>query len=154
MAALWEVLHGWHSDLVEPRRAARRWVAGGIGAYAAIVLLVELALRGRAPGPWLPALHVAAIGGISLGLASVVARRSLDHVLGVAETQPRHAETPLAPAPAAATPATEPKARAQLTRLQRAMTEDKLYHQDGLTLAALAQTTGPGRSGAARAHQP
>ncbi len=146
VAALWEVLHGWHTDLVEPRRAARRWVAGGIGAYAAIVLLVELALRGRAPGPWLPALHVAAIGGISLGLASVIARRSLDHVLGVAETQPRHAETPLAVAPAAATPVTEPKAKPQLTRLQRAMTEDKLYHQDGLTLAALAQTLGLGEA--------
>ena len=49
-------------------------------------------------------------------------------------------------APAGATPLTEPKASAQLTRLQRAMTEDKLYHQDGLTLAALAQTLSLGEA--------
>jgi hypothetical protein len=30
-AAVWEVLCGWRDDLVEPRRAARRWVALGIG---------------------------------------------------------------------------------------------------------------------------
>ena len=42
-AALWEVARGWRDDLVEPRRVARRWVALGIGLYAAVALIVELA---------------------------------------------------------------------------------------------------------------
>ena len=77
-AALWEIVHGWQDDLVEPRRAARRWVAMGIGMYAALALVIDLAVRGQAVGRLLPALHVAGIGAVSLALAVRVARRSLD----------------------------------------------------------------------------
>lgn len=70
--------------IVEPRRAARCWVALGIGVYAAIALAVELAVRDRPLGLLLPALHVAGIGTVALALALLVARRSLDAVLGLA----------------------------------------------------------------------
>lgn len=99
-AAVWEVLRGWRDDLVEPRRVARRWVALGIGVYAAIALVVELAVRELPVGPLLPALHVAGIGIVALALALLVARRSLDTVLG------------LAPAPDVERPAGEPAASA------------------------------------------
>jgi hypothetical protein len=81
-AAVWEVLRGWRDDLVEPRRVARRWVALGIGVYAAIALAVELAVREQPVGLLLPALHVAGIGVVAVALALLVARRSLDAVLG------------------------------------------------------------------------
>ena len=61
-AALWEVVRGWRDDLVEPRRAVRRWVALGIGLYATVAVIVELAVRGRDVGALLPALHVLGIG--------------------------------------------------------------------------------------------
>ena len=140
-AALWEVVRGWRDDLVEPRRAARRWVALGIGLYAAVALIVELALRGRAVGALLPALHVLGIGSVSLALALLVARRSLDVILGL---QPAAG---LPDAPPAASESAAPKttaaprpASAALARLTQAMTEQRAYRRDGLTLAALAET--------------
>lgn len=144
-AAVSEVLRGWRDDLVEPRRAARRWVALGIGVYAAIALAVELAVRGQPIGPLLPALHVAGIGLVALGLARLVARRSLDAVFALvpavdplpsqavasapSEPAPRLGPVPPAPSPA-------------LQKLQRAMNDDRTYRREGLTVASLAADLG------------
>jgi len=145
-AALWEVARCWRDDLVEPRRAARRWVALGIGLYAAVALIVELALRGRAIGALLPALHVLGIGAVALGLAVLVARRSLEVILGNAGpvTQAEAPATVSAPKPAEL-PAAKPPSAA-LARLTQAMTEEHAYRREGLTLAALAQTLGMGEA--------
>lgn len=147
-AALWEIVHGWNDDLVEPRRAARRWAAMGIGLYAAVALVIELALRGQPIGRLLPALHVAGIGAVSLALAVRVARRSLDEVLGITDPP-----TPLAdPDPRAVVSApanleARPGEQAQaLARLTEAMTGERLYRREGLTLAALAVTLGLGEA--------
>jgi len=135
-AALWEVARGWRVDLVEPRRAVRRWAAMGIGVYAAVALVVELAVRGRAVGALLPALHVLGIGSVALALAVLVARRSLGAILGLPpDAVPRDAvpDEPVAERPAASpSPA--------MARLTRAMTEEQAYRREGLTLADLAQT--------------
>jgi len=153
-AGLWEVAHGWRDDLVEPRRAARRWVALGIGLYAAAALVVELALRGHSIGRLLPALHVAGIGALALALAVLVARRSLDELLGVADApiEPPTPATSLArgieavpgvPAPGAQEAKAGKHAQA-LSRLNQAMTQDRAYRREGLTLAALAELLGMG----------
>lgn len=147
-AGLWEIARGWPGDLVEVRRAARRWVAMGIGLYAAITLVIELALRGQAIGRLLPALHVAGIGAVTLALAVLVARRSLDEVLGTLPTAATPAPAALPPIMPAANPDAEPSAPAPrlahpgLGSLTRAMTEDRLYRREGLTLAALAEALG------------
>jgi len=137
-AALWEVARGWRDDLVEPRRVVRRWVALGIGLYASVALIVELAVRGRDVGALLPALHVIGIGAIAFALALLVARRSLQSILGgpTAESAP----APVPAATAAAAPAPAPPMSPALAALQRAMQEQHLYRQEGLTLAALAAT--------------
>lgn len=135
-AALWEVARGWRDDLVEPRRAVRRWAALGIGAYAAVALVVELAVRGRPVGAVLPALHVLGIGSVALALAVLVARRSLGAVLGLPpEPAPRG---PVADEPAVTRPAAA--ASPAMARLIRVMTEEQAYRREGLTLAGLAKT--------------
>ena len=146
-ATLWELARGWRDDLVEPRRAARRWVALGIGLYAAVALIVELALRGRTVGALLPALHVLGIGTVAMGLAILVARRSLDVILGVqpAAAQPEQASVE----DSVAAPTQHPPARREspaLARLTQAMTEGHAYRREGLTLAALADTLGMGEA--------
>lgn len=140
-AAVWEVARGWRDDLVEPRRAVRRWVALGIGAYASVALVVELALRERPVGALLPALHVAGIGLIALALAVLVARRSIGAILGLAADAP-------GAAPAVDPPKPEPSAPPPpaLVALTQAMTEQHLYRREGLTLAALAQALGMGEA--------
>lgn len=148
-AAVWEVLRGWRDDLVEPRRVARRWVGLGIGVYAAIALAVELAVRDRPVGPLLPALHVAGIGFVALALALLVARRSLDVVLGLAPGADPRPTLPIAsappdsatgrhPTPASASPAME--------KLQRAMSEHHAYRREGLTITSLATDLGMGEA--------
>lgn len=150
-AAVWEVLRGWRDDLVEPRRAARRWVALGIGVYAAVALVVELAVREQPVGPLLPALHVAGIGIVALALAVLVARRSLDAVLGLS---PAAGGGPTAGEPAASAPpesarlpdAASARASPTLQRLQRAMNEERAYRREGLTVATLAANLGMGEA--------
>jgi AraC-like DNA-binding protein len=141
-AAVWEVARGWRDDLVEPRRAVRRWVALGIGAYASVALIVELALRERPVGALLPALHVAGIGMIALALAVLVARRSIDAILGLAAEAPAAAPSADVRKPGPAAPPPSPA----LAALTQAMTEQHLYRREGLTLAALAQTLGMGEA--------
>ena len=145
-AAVWEVLRGWRDDLVEPRRVARRWVALGIGLYAAIALAVELAVRDRPVGLLLPALHVAGIGIVALALAVLVARRSLDAILGlppVMADADRAAELPTTVAPESH-PA--PEDSPALKRLRLAMSEQHAYRREGLTVAALAADLGMGEA--------
>jgi AraC-like DNA-binding protein len=166
-AALWEVLHDAQADLVAARRAARRWTALGIGLYAAVALAVDLAVRGRDVGPWLPALHVAGIGLLALLLAVWVSRHSLAEVLGAVQpglpAAPDLAAEP-APAPVRVVrptgepsddvppdvpPDVRPDARSAgaLQRLDHAMTVDRLYRREGLSLKALADTLGVTEAG-------
>jgi AraC-like DNA-binding protein len=150
-AAVWEVARGWRDDLVEPRRALRRWVALGIGGYASVSLIVELAVRERDVGALLPALHVMAIGLIALALAVLVARRSINSILGVSRDD---VERPAVPAAAQAEPSAveEPPASSAepvspaLTALNRAMDEQRLYRREGLTLSGLAQDLNMGEA--------
>lgn len=157
-AAVWEVVRGGRVDLVEPRRAARRWVALGIGAYAALALVVELAVRERPVGPLLPALHVAGIGAIALALAVVVARHSLDAVLGLGEAvppmvpvTPGRAIDGVQPSPVAETEAAAPAPAPlppspAMQALMQAMTGQRLYRREGLSLADLANTLAMGEA--------
>jgi AraC-like DNA-binding protein len=145
-AALWEVGRGWRDDLVEPRRAARRWVALGIGLYAAIALIVELALRGRAVGALLPALHVLGIGVVALALAVLVARRSLDVILGVPQLEPGADAAAVSPVPVIVGQAVQLTQSPALAKLIHAMTEQRVHRQEGLTLAALAQQLAMGEA--------
>ena len=144
---LWEVGRGWRDDLVEPRRAARRWVALGIGVYAAIAVVIELALRGRAIGALLPALHVLGIGAVALGLAVLVARRSLDVIVGVPPAATDDA-APSAPrlAPFPAEPPVPRPASPAMAGLNQAMAEQHAYRREGLTLLALAKMLGMGEA--------
>lgn len=141
-AALWEVARGWRDDLVEPRRAVRRWVALGIGGYASVALIVELAVRERQVGALLPALHVAGIGLIALALAVLVARRSIGAIFGLDGEAPRAAPSAEPPRLAAGAPPPSPA----LAALTQAMTEQHLYRREGLTLATLAQTLAMGEA--------
>jgi len=145
-AAVWEVLRSWRDDLVEPRRAARRWVALGIGVYAAVALAVELAVRDRPVGPVLPALHVLGIGIVAVALALLVARRSLDAILGWPPTPV--ADVPEAEGTTSAAPVAQPAPPASpaLMRLRQAMSEQHAYRREGLTVAAMAAYLGLGEA--------
>ncbi len=151
MLALWEVARGWRGDLVQTRRVARRWAAMGIGLYAGLALVIEIALKGQPVGRLLPALHILGIGTIAFGLALLVARRSLSVVLGFADAEPPLRQPLRQPLPAEAgetglqpPPVAEPandKVTRRLQELERAMTDGRAYRREGLGLSDLAQST-------------
>lgn len=147
-AAVWEVLRGWRDDLVEPRRVVRRWVALGIGVYAVVALAVELAVRERPVGLLLPALHVAGIGVVAMALALLVARRSLDAILGVSPAPAATAGSPTPEPDSAGPPGPRPAAETSpaLSRLLQAMNEERAYRREGLTVASLADQLGMGEA--------
>jgi hypothetical protein len=120
-AAVWEVLRGWRDDLVEPRRVDRRWVALGIGLHAAIALAVELAVRDRPVGLLLLALHWAGIGVVVLALALLVARRSLDAILGLPPMVADADRAPDLPSIVAPEPQPAPEDSPALKRLRLAI---------------------------------
>ena len=146
--SLLEIVNGWRDDLVQPRRVARRWAALGIGVYAALALVIELAVRGQPIGRLLPALHVAGIGCVTFALAILVARRSLNDVLGLPESESALGSVALVAVvhTSSAAAAEPPIPSPAIARVQQAMTEEHLYRREGLTPAALAQALGLGEA--------
>lgn len=156
-AALWEAARGWRDDLVASRRALRRWVVLGIVGYSGVALVVEMALRGQAVGPLLPALHVAVIGAIALWLSLLVARHSLAEVLGdggsqrpggaIAQVEPAPGwPLPVAAPPPAPAPALPERSAQALAHLQAWLDDGQALRSEGLTLAALAGQLGLGEA--------
>jgi len=129
IAALWVVVRQWRADLVEARRAARRWVALGLSAYVVVTLITELALHGQPIGPLLPTLHVAGIALVALGLALLLTKSPLESLLAPASTAAAATEIPSMPR----------AVDAQLReRLLHAMTADRAYRSEDLSLPTLA----------------
>lgn len=129
IAALWVVVRQWRADLVEARRAARRWVALGLSVYVVVVLLAELALHGQVIGRLLPTLHVAGIALVALGLALLLTKSPLESLLAPVSAAPPAAEIPSMPR----------GVDAQLReRLLQAMTVDRAYRSEDLSLPKLA----------------
>ena len=129
IAALWVVVRQWRADLVEARRAARRWVALGLSIYVVVTLVTELALHGQPIGRLLPTLHVAGIAAVALGLALLLTKSPLESLLAPATDTPAPAVVP-----------TLPRAvDAQLReRLLHAMSADRAYRSEDLSLPKLA----------------
>jgi AraC-like DNA-binding protein len=82
------------NDLVEPRRRLRMLFVTSIAVYAAIVAVVETALRGERPPPALELLHLGLVAGASLA-AVVVIYRYGDELLGPAVAPAREPDAPL-----------------------------------------------------------
>lgn len=125
---LWRVWRGAPSDLVDERLKARAvliWVAG---LYILGVLVAELWLAGVQPPPGVQILNVSAIWLVTALTGIALARWDLSDP------------------PAAVSPAPRPRlspAEARLiAALEHAMREQRLYREEGLSIAGLAARLG------------
>lgn len=110
LLAIVEAQRDVRNDLVEPRRRLRVVFVTSIAAYAALVAVVETALRGERPPPSLELVHVALVAGASLA-AMVLIYRQGDELFGHATVTLRH-EPADAPRPErAGPPPSEPPTR-------------------------------------------
>jgi AraC-like DNA-binding protein len=128
--ALYALWRGRQSDLVDERISARRAAAWIAGAYVIGVLMVELWLGGAPVPAQVQAANLAAIWLVTAGTAIALTRWDLREPV-VQTGAPRAA--------AAAPPSADDKL---LAALERAMRGERLYRQEGLTIAQLARRLG------------
>lgn len=141
LATLWMVLKHWHSDLVLPRRRLRTSVAGGLSVYVLVVVCVEIAYIGNKAPDVLALLHLMGITFVAGLLAQVMARHPPEQWLRASKPEYPAAAKPLATNLTSAltqTPQAIDRKSALRKRLLQAMGEQRVYAQEGLTLALLA----------------
>jgi AraC-like DNA-binding protein len=134
---------GWRADLIEGRRLLRVFVVGGTAGYIAIIGTVELALRGGPP----PAIASAANAAGLVAMASVIAWLLFRVAGDGLFPEPRAGSAKAAGAAPvigdvlqdAGREAPDPKA---LHSLERVMTSECIYRQEGLTIGVLALKLG------------
>jgi AraC-like DNA-binding protein len=131
--ALLQTVKDWRGDLVEGRRRLRVFIVAATVLQIAISAAVDLSIGPEHVPLWLNAVNAAALVLISGVIAVVLLRADLGTVLAPA----------VVPAPAAAPDIdVEPAARSLLVELERLMSVDRLYRQEGLTIGALAARLG------------
>ena len=127
--AVLQTFASWRADLIAPRRRLRVLVVGVTAGYVAIIALANLSgVRDQAPE--------AASLAEAIGLLIITAYVAWSF-LGVAGGEALFAmsEPQKAPAPK---PELDLADRKVLAAIERAMTVDRAYRQDGLTIGALA----------------
>ena len=117
-----ETFAGRRADLVEGRRRLRLQVVAALAAYMLVVLAAELYLRGAQTPSWAEAANGAGVLVLASGLGLALLRVRDD----------------LVPTPARRL--VEPDAADQAIEhgLRNAMEQERLYREEGLTIAALA----------------
>lgn len=139
--AVGQTLLGWRADLIEGRRLLRVFVVGGTAVYIAIIGTIELALRGGPPPATASVANAAGLVAVASVIACLLLRVASDglfgeplagrgNVAGTAGVTVDIRQDPEAP---------DPKS---LGSLERLMTSERVYRQEGLTIGALALKLG------------
>ena len=133
--AMAQALTTWRADLVEGRRRLRLFVVGASSLYIGLTAVAQLA------GVQRSAPESASLTGAAglLAIAGAVAWSLLR--VGGAQTLFAPAAAPSQPDEEAAVP-TPPVDRGLVAALERLMTSERAYRQDGLTIGGLAQQLG------------
>ncbi len=127
VAALVQALGGRPADLIDARRDLRVWMVGASGAYMAVVVAVELYLRGENAPPELSAASAVAILLLALGLGFALLRREAEL---------------FAPVRAVPLADMDPVEGQLAERLRAAVEENRVYRSEGLTIGSLAKRLG------------
>lgn len=137
LLALVQTVRGWGNDLVEGRRRLRLFILIAVALHITVTVSVELAVGTDEVPMVLHLLNAAGLVAIAAIIAILLLRADLDSVLPAPATM-------TAPVPASPPVPSEEEAAdpALLATLERLMTVDRLYRQEGLTIGALAGKLG------------
>jgi AraC-like DNA-binding protein len=134
--AVAQTLATWGEDLVEPRRRIRPFVVGAAAAFITVTALVNLAQASGRPSPVLSLAQ-------GLGLLAIVTVAAWS-LLRAEDGEGLFASAqPAAPAPApreASAPG--PADAALVASLEHTLRVERIYRQEGLTIAELARRQG------------
>ncbi len=141
--AIGKTLSSWRADLVEGRRRLRLFIVVGSSIYIGLMALSQLFGLARAAPESASLLAAAGLLAIAGTVAWALLRPGAGQALFVAEPVSAPQGIPLPPetTPTPLPPA-EPVDHGLLAALEQAMTVERAYRQDGLTIAALGQKLG------------
>jgi AraC-like DNA-binding protein len=128
--AVAQTLSSWRTDLVEPRRRIRVFIVAASALHIGLTAMAGLSPR-LDFAPVVRLADAAALAAIALTVAWTVLRVSAAALLVAAPKAANRLEPGLDPADAAL-----------LRRLEREMTQERAYRQDGLTIGGLAHRLG------------
>jgi AraC-like DNA-binding protein len=134
--AIRQAIAGRAADLIEERRRFRVVLVLASALYCGAVVVLEMFMGGPPPAPPLSTINAA--GLLALTLAFVVAQLSLtgsNQFVPLTPAEPH--DFPPAGRPDAAAP-DDAQETALLERLRRLMEEERIYREEGLSIAALA----------------
>jgi AraC-like DNA-binding protein len=134
LLALAQTVTGWRGDLVEGRRRLRLFIIAAVAFHTTISATVDLSLGPEHVPPGLYLLNAAALVVIAVVIAVVLLQANLETVLSAPALAP--------PSAGAAGAAEEPVDTRLLATLERLMTVERLYRQEGLTIGTLAAKVG------------
>jgi len=136
LLAIAQSLASWRADLVEGRRRLRTIVVAATALYTVGQLLAAwalgLTLRAAVESP----LNAAGTAALTMGVAWLL----LQMRAGALFAAPQAAATE--PVPAVSLPALDPPEPRQVATLNRLMTQERVYREPSLTVAALALRMG------------
>ncbi len=147
LLALAQTVRGWSSDLVEGRRRLRLFILIAVALHIAVTVTVELVFGADQVPMALHLLNSGTLVAIAAIIALLLLQADLDSVLGPVAVGPAvdavaAASPPPHPPVAATMPEDEPADPALLATLERLMSVDRLYRQEGLTIGVLAGRLG------------
>ena len=122
-----QTVKDWRGDLVEGRRRLRLFIVVASVLHTAITGSVDLSIGPEHVPPWLHVVNAAALATIAAVIAAVLLYANLEAVIA-----------PPAAAAAPADPDEAPPSPALLAKLDRLMTVERTYREEGLTIGALA----------------
>ena len=147
--AIAQTISSWRADLVEGRRRLRLFIVGASSAYIGLTALSQLLGLFRSAPELVSLIATCGLLAIAATVAwsllcitgdqSLFLSRPAAALPGLAANVPAESR----PIPAEPNPADpNPADRGLMAALERLMTVDRVYRQDGLTIGALAQRLG------------
>lgn len=135
LLAVVQTVRGWGADLVEGRRRLRLFILAAVALHTAISAGVDLSIGPENVPEAVHLLNAAALVAIAAVIAVALLRADLEGVLdnraAAAVAEPEEVAAPeAAPDPAL------------LSELERLMTIERVYRQEGLTIGTLAARMG------------
>ena len=142
LLALVQTVKDWRGDLVEGRRKLRFFIIAVVVLHSAISAAVDLSLGTDRVPPALHLLNAAALALIAAVIAVALLQADLDGMFPAPAPAAAPAAQPTAAPARQEEPLDGPLDTALLAELDRLMTVERLYRQEGLTIGALAAKLG------------
>lgn len=142
LLALVQTVAGWRGDLVEGRRRLRLFIIAAVAVHTAVSATVDLSLGPAHVPPGLHLLNAAALVAIAAVIAVALLQADLDSVLASPAVPVPAAAPGLGAAGAPGVGPADPVDPQLLATLERLMTVDRLYRQEGLAIGTLAARLG------------